>query len=66
MLLPALGYALLLMDTRGLGGRWTTGATGDHADGRRAGPENASVMTRGIAKPESRVGQAAARPLSRR
>jgi cephalosporin-C deacetylase len=40
------------MDTRGQGGRWTAGATGDHADGWHAGPENASVMTRGIARPE--------------
>jgi cephalosporin-C deacetylase len=52
VLLPALGYALLVMDTRGQGGRWSTGATGDHADGWHAGPENASVMTRGIARPE--------------
>jgi len=52
ILLPALGYALLVMDTRGQGGRWTTGVTGDHADGWQAGPENASVMTRGIARPE--------------
>ena len=52
MLLPALGYAVLVMDTRGQGGRWTTGATGDHADGWRAGPENATVMTRGISRPE--------------
>ena len=52
ILLPALGYALLVMDTRGQGGRWTTGATGDHADGRHAGPENSSVMTRGITRPE--------------
>ena len=52
LLLPALGYALLVMDTRGQGGRWTTGATGDHANGWHAGPENASVMTRGIARPE--------------
>ena len=52
VLLPALGYALLVMDTRGQGGRWTIGATGDHADGWHAGPENASVMTRGIARPE--------------
>jgi len=51
-LLPALGYALLVMDTRGQGGRWSTGATGDHADGWHAGPENAAVMTRGIARPE--------------
>jgi cephalosporin-C deacetylase len=52
VLLPALGYPLLVMDTRGQGGRWSTGATGDHADGWQAGPENASVMTRGIARPE--------------
>jgi cephalosporin-C deacetylase len=52
LLLPALGYALLVMDTRGQGGRWTTGATGDHVDGWHAGPENANVMTRGIARPE--------------
>jgi cephalosporin-C deacetylase len=51
-LLPALGYALLVMDTRGQGGRWSTGATGDHADGWHPGPENATVMTRGIARPE--------------
>jgi cephalosporin-C deacetylase len=51
-LLPALGYTLLVMDTRGQGGRWSTGATGDHADGWHAGPENANVMTRGIARPE--------------
>jgi cephalosporin-C deacetylase len=52
ILLPALGYAVLVMDTRGQGGRWSTGATGDHADGWHAGPENATVMTRGIARPE--------------
>jgi cephalosporin-C deacetylase len=52
LLLPALGYALLVMDTRGQGGRWSTGATGDQVDGRHAGPENSTVMTRGIARPE--------------
>ena len=52
ILLPALGYAVLVMDTRGQGGRWSTGATGDHVDGWQAGPENATVMTRGIARPE--------------
>jgi cephalosporin-C deacetylase len=52
VLLPALGYALLVMDTRGQGGRWSTGVTGDHADGWHAGPENANVMTRGIGSPE--------------
>jgi cephalosporin-C deacetylase len=42
-LLPALGYSVFVMDTRGQGGRWTIGATG---------PENAQVMTRGIGRPE--------------
>jgi cephalosporin-C deacetylase len=50
MLLPALGYTLLVMDTRGQGGRWTTGATPDGATG--TGPENSLVMTRGILSPE--------------
>ena len=52
-LLPALGYVVLVMDTRGQGGRWTTGATGDRPGDLAAGPENASVMTRGIAQPEA-------------
>jgi cephalosporin-C deacetylase len=51
-LLPALGYTVFVMDTRGQGGRWTTGATGDHPGEPGAGPENARVMTRGIARPE--------------
>src|SRR2546430_149236 len=51
-LLPAVGYAVFVMDTRGQGGRWTTGATGDRQGDPAAGPENASVMTRGIAQPE--------------
>jgi cephalosporin-C deacetylase len=51
-LLPALGYAVFVMDTRGQGGRWTTGATGDRPGDPAAGPENAKVMTRGIAQPE--------------
>jgi cephalosporin-C deacetylase len=52
MLLPALGYSVFVMDTRGQGGRWTTGATGDHPAGRPGDPENAQVMTRGIGRPE--------------
>jgi cephalosporin-C deacetylase len=48
LLLPALGYALLVMDSRGQGGRWATGAT---ADGNGTGPENSLVMTRGITTP---------------
>ena len=48
MLLPALGYGVLVMDSRGQGGRWTFGATPDQS----TGPENAQVMTRGITTPE--------------
>ncbi|HEY2507944.1 MAG TPA: acetylxylan esterase [Streptosporangiaceae bacterium] len=47
-LLPALGYAVFVMDNRGQGGGWSAGATGDRA----AGPENSLVMTRGITAPE--------------
>jgi cephalosporin-C deacetylase len=43
MLLPALGYALFVMDTRGQGGRWSAGATE---------PANSTVMTQGITVPE--------------
>jgi cephalosporin-C deacetylase len=49
VLLPALGYALFVMDSRGQGGRWSSGATGDGA----GGPENSLVMTRGIASPDT-------------
>jgi cephalosporin-C deacetylase len=51
-LLPAVGYSVFVMDTRGQGGLWTTGATGDHQEGQPGGPENARVMTRGIGRPE--------------
>jgi cephalosporin-C deacetylase len=43
-LLPAAGLAVLVMDTRGQGARWTTGATGDGP----GGAELSTVMTRGI------------------
>ncbi len=49
-LLPAAGFAVLAMDIRGQGGRWTIGATGDPA-GNAQGPEYSAVMTRGIANP---------------
>ena len=49
--LPAAGYAVLVMDTRGQGGRWSTGATGDPG-GSAPGPENSTVMTRGITRAE--------------
>ena len=48
-LLPAAGFAAFVMDTRGQGGRWSIGATGDAAPGA----EYATVMTRGISDPES-------------
>jgi cephalosporin-C deacetylase len=51
VLLPSLGYALLVMDSRGQGGKWTSGATPDGAIG--TGPENSLVMTRGITTPEN-------------
>ncbi|CAL9549987.1 Cephalosporin-C deacetylase [Actinosynnema sp. ALI-1.44] len=50
VLLPSAGYAVFVMDTRGQGGRWSTGQT---ADSGPAGPEFPGVMTRGIAHPET-------------
>jgi cephalosporin-C deacetylase len=47
-LLPAVGFALFVMDVRGQGGRWTIGATGDTGHW----PEYSAVMTRGIARPD--------------
>ena len=49
--LPAAGYAVLVMDTRGQGGRWSTGVTGDPA-GHAPGPENSTVLTRGLTRAE--------------
>jgi cephalosporin-C deacetylase len=43
MLLPALGYSVFVMDTRGQGGRWSAGATE---------PANSTVMTQNITRPE--------------
>lgn len=51
MLLPSVGYGVLVMDTRGQGGRWTTGATPD-GGGQGSGPELSQVMTRGVTAPE--------------
>lgn len=42
MLLPSLGYALIVMDTRDQGGRWSAGATN---------PANSNVMTQHITSP---------------
>jgi cephalosporin-C deacetylase len=50
--LPATGIATFVMDSRGQGGSWSIGATGD--PGRDSdGPEHPGVMTRGIARPET-------------
>lgn len=48
--LPGAGFAHLVMDTRGQGGNWTIGATGDRTRGVD-GPEYPGVMTRGILDP---------------
>jgi cephalosporin-C deacetylase len=48
--LPAVGIATFVMDTRGQGGNWTVGVTGD--PGRADGPEYPGVMTRGITHPD--------------
>jgi cephalosporin-C deacetylase len=49
---PAAGVATFVMDSRGQGGGWGLGATGD--PGRAGdGPEFPGVMTRGIAAPET-------------
>lgn len=48
--LPAVGLASFVMDSRGQGGNWSVGATGD--PGRAEdGPELPGVMTRGINDP---------------
>ncbi len=52
MVLPGAGFAQLVMDTRGQGGRWTVGATGDRTRGVD-GPEFPGFMTRGISDPEN-------------
>lgn len=49
--LASVGIAQFVMDTRGQGGVWTTGSTGDRSHGN--GPEHPGVMTRGIASPDS-------------
>jgi cephalosporin-C deacetylase len=52
MVLPGAGFANLVMDTRGQGGRWTVGATGDRVPAG-SGPEYPGVMTRGIGDPDT-------------
>jgi cephalosporin-C deacetylase len=51
-LLPAAGFAQFVMDTRGQGGTWAVGATGDPGRGP-GGPEHPGVMTRGITDPDT-------------
>jgi cephalosporin-C deacetylase len=48
----AAGYANFVMDTRGQGGDWSLGATGDPGAGA-SGPEHPGFLTRGIASPET-------------
>jgi cephalosporin-C deacetylase len=51
-LFAAAGHAVLVMDTRGQGGEWLPGATGDPGAGA-SGAEHPGVMTRGIDSPET-------------
>jgi cephalosporin-C deacetylase len=51
-LYAAAGHAVLVMDTRGQGGEWLPGATGDPGAGA-SGAEHPGVMTRGIDSPET-------------
>lgn len=48
---PAVGYGVLVMDSRGQGSTWTIGATGDPVTPEQAGPQFGGVMTRGILDP---------------
>jgi cephalosporin-C deacetylase len=50
-LYAAAGYAELVVDSRGQGGSWASGDTGDPGAGAAAGPEAPGVMTRGILDP---------------
>jgi cephalosporin-C deacetylase len=45
------GFAVFVMDTRGQGGSWSAGVTGDEA--AQGGPEHPGVMTKGIQAPET-------------
>ena len=51
-LFAAAGHAVPVMDTRGQGGEWMPGATGDAGAGA-SGAEHPGVMTRGIGSPEN-------------
>ncbi len=48
----AAGHAVLVMDSRGQGGSWLRGDTGDPGGGAGSGPEHPGVMTRGLLDPE--------------
>lgn len=52
LLWPSVGYAVLVMDSRGQAGR-DLGATGDPMSIAEAGPQEAGMLTRGLAAPES-------------
>jgi cephalosporin-C deacetylase len=47
----AVGYAELVMDTRGQGGNWSVGVTGDPGAGS-SGSEYPGMLTRGILSPD--------------
>jgi cephalosporin-C deacetylase len=49
---PSLGYATLIMDTRGQGGAWLKGDTPDIEEGG-AYPQHPGFMTRGILSPKT-------------
>ena len=51
-LYAAAGHAMFVMDSRGQGGEWMPGATGDPGAGA-SGAEHPGVMTRGIGSPET-------------
>jgi len=48
---PAAGYAELVMDTRGQGGDWSPGGTGDPGAGSSAA-EHPGMLTRGVLSPD--------------
>lgn len=52
LLWPSVGYAVLVMDSRGQAGR-DMGATGDPMTVAEAGPQVAGVLTRGLSAPQS-------------
>ncbi len=52
LLWSSAGYAHLIMDTRGQGGNWQRGDTGD-VEPEGTGPSMAGVLTRGVLSPQT-------------